>query len=922
MDKTYQPSAVEHWYENWEQQQYFSPQGDDPYCIMIPPPNVTGSLHMGHGFQISLMDALIRYHRMCGDKTLWQVGTDHAGIATQMVVERELSKQQKTRHDLGRDAFVDQIWQWKSQSGSKITAQIRRLGASLDWQRERFTLDDGLSHAVQEVFITLYREGLIYRGQRLVNWDPKFRTAISDLEVVNQEEQGHLWYIRYPLSDDSGDVVVATTRPETLLGDAAVAVHPDDPRYLPLHGKTIRLPLCDRDIPIVLDACVDQEFGSGCVKITPAHDFNDYQMGQRHQLPLHDVFTADAHLNDTVPTVYQGLERFAARKKIVEDLQTQHYLVKVDAHKHSIPRGDRSGAVIEPRLTKQWFVRMESLAKPAVAAVADGKIKFIPANWQKTYYQWLENIEDWCISRQLWWGHRIPAWYDAEGEIYVGRDLEDVKQHYKLPHDTHLTQDDDVLDTWFSSALWPFSTLGWPAQTAELKEFYPTQVLVTGFDIIFFWVARMIMLGLKFTGTVPFHEVYITGLVRDSKGQKMSKSKGNTLDPLDLIDGISLPDLIEKRTQHTLLSTQQAEIAAQTTAEFPTGIKAYGTDAVRFTFCALATTGRDIRFDIARLEGYRNFCNKLWNAARFVLMHTRDEDFSTQQPKSVALAERWIQDRLQHTIQKAHDHFKAYRFDLLCKDLHEFIWHEYCDWYLELAKPTIYREDNPEARQATQYTLLVVLEQLLCLLHPIMPYITESIWQTLRRPLGLSSASIMIHRYPTVNESLFDPPAAAGVAWIKQFVLGVRTIRGEMNISPQQAVPILLQKASATDQRLLTENHSVLLTLTKASRIELLPPGSAAPESAIALAGEMEILIPLQDLIDTAAELSRLDKTIAKVEADLAKTQAKLANPKFLNHAPAEIQHKERTRAEQFTQTLTQLRQQYAKLQALAAQSV
>lgn len=916
MEKTYNPTAIEHWYEKWESQEHFIPNGDKPYCIMIPPPNVTGTLHMGHGFQLSLMDALIRYHRMCGDKTLWQVGTDHAGIATQMVVERELAKENKSRHDLGRDAFVEKVWEWKQRSGSRITNQVRRLGASVDWSRERFTMDEGLSHAVQEVFISLYREGLIYRGQRLVNWDPKFLTAISDLEVVNEEEQGHLWHIRYPLSDGSGSVVIATTRPETLLGDTAVAVHPDDPRYQAFHGKSIQLPLCDREIPLILDTDVDQEFGTGCLKITPAHDFNDYQIGQRHQLDMIDILTDDAHINTNAPAAYQGMDRYEARKQIVEDLKQLGLLEKIEPHQHKIPRGDRSGVVIEPRLTNQWFVKMESLAQAGIDVVANNQIKFIPDNWRKTYFQWLENIEDWCISRQLWWGHRIPAWYDEAGNVYVGQDEQEVRTREKLG-DVSLTQDEDVLDTWFSSALWPFSTLGWPEETEALKTFYPTQVLVTGFDIIFFWVARMIMMGLKFTDEIPFHEVYITGLIRDSEGQKMSKSKGNILDPLDLVDGINLEDLIEKRTQHMLVPKQKEAIIKQTRKEFPDGIKAYGVDAVRFTFCALASHGRDVRFDVARLEGYRNFCNKLWNASRFVLMNVEEETFSDMKLETLSLPDRFILDRLQHTIQSTHSYFRQYRFDLMCKTLYEFIWHEYCDWYLELVKPTIYGDDA-KSKRTTQFVLLTVLDHILRLLHPLMPYITEAIFQQIKIPLGLNDDSIMTAKFPEVNEDLFDEDAVISTQWVKNFIIGIRNIRGEMNISPNREVHVICHKTQTQDVDLIRANQTYLMSLAKLSDIQITQANDPLPTSAMTLAGEMEIHIPMKGLIDTQEELARIHREIEKVDKDLKRAKSKLDNPNFMDNAPDDVKAKELERAKAYSQKLAQLKEQHEKMQALS----
>ena len=721
MDKTFEPQSIEQQcYKSWEEAGLFKASGSgDPYCILLPPPNVTGSLHMGHGFQQTIMDALTRYHRMKGDNTLWQVGTDHAGIATQMVVERQLNAEGKTRHDLGREDFIKKVWEWKEHSGGTITGQMRRLGTSPDWSREVFTMDEDLSKAVTEVFVKLHEEGLIYRGKRLVNWDPVLHTAVSDLEVLNEEEDGHMWHMRYPLADGSGELVVATTRPETMLGDTAVAVHPDDERYQGFIGKEIKLPITGRLIPVIADDYVDQEFGTGCVKITPAHDFNDYDMGKRHNLPMINILTDDAKINDEAPEAYRGLDRFDARKQIVADLDAQGALVKIEPHKLKVPRGDRTGAVIEPYLTDQWYVAVESLAKPAIEAVESGEIRFVPENWNKTYYQWMHNIQDWCISRQLWWGHRIPAWYDENGNVFVGRTEEEVREKHALGSDVTLSQDDDVLDTWFSSALWPFATMGWPEETPDLETFVPSSVLVTGFDIIFFWVARMIMMTKKFTGKIPFKDIYITGLIRDENGDKMSKSKGNVLDPIDLIDGIDIESLVTKRTAGMMQPQLAEKIAKRTRKQFPDGIQAYGTDALRFTFAAMASTSRDINFDMARVEGYRNFCNKIWNASRFVLMNTEEHDTGRDGGEMVlSMADRWIWAKFQQTLVEFEKALEDYRFDIAAQTVYEFTWNQFCDWYLELTKPVLNNDASTEAeKRGTRHTLINVLESLLRLLH-------------------------------------------------------------------------------------------------------------------------------------------------------------------------------------------------------------
>lgn len=921
MDKHYQPAVIEKkGYERWERLNGFQPQlqgSTAAYSLVIPPPNVTGSLHMGHGFQHTLMDALTRYHRMSGKDTLWQVGCDHAGIATQMVVERELAKQQKTRHDIGRDAFVDTVHRWKDQYGGTICQQIRRLGASVDWSRERFTMDALYSAVVQKVFIELYREGLIYRGQRLVNWDPRFRTAISDLEVLSEEEDGFLWHIRYPLSDGSDHLTIATTRPETLLGDTAVAVHPDDTRYQSWIGKTLHLPLTDRHIPIIADDYVDPAFGSGCVKITPAHDFNDYAVGQRHQLPIINILTPDAKLNNTVPAAYRGLDRFTARQQVLADLTAQQLLAKTEPHRLKIPRGDRSGEVIEPYLTDQWFVKTEPLAKPAIAAVENGEIEFIPANWCKTYFQWLENIEDWCISRQLWWGHRIPAWYDESGAIYVGESESAVRAHYQLPPTLSLRQDDDVLDTWFSSALWPFATLGWPDHPKELARYYPTDVLVTGFDIIFFWVARMVMMSLKFTRKVPFRQVYITGLIRDADGQKMSKSKGNVLDPLDLIDGIELQSLLDKRTA-ALLNPKQADAIRKATAkQFPQGIAAYGTDALRFTFCSLASTGRNIRFDLGRLEGYRNFCNKLWNAARYVLMqceHPPSSD-TAGAPETLTLADQWIWGRLQHVIAECHRHFAQYRFDLLSQMLYEFIWHDFCDWYLELVKPVLSAGPAPQTRQ----TLAKVLETSLRLLHPLMPFITEEIWQKIAPlcDLNATNETLMLQAYPQVVAQRQYPHAQQTMAWLQQIIIAIRTIRAEMNIAPGKPLPIIFRQASSSEQQTLENEWHFVQALARLSDVRFISAAETPPPAATALVGDLEIFLPMAGLIDKQAELARLEKALGKLQKEHQACQQKLANPNYLNKAPSEVVENERGRLHTLTQDLEKLSQQRAEIAAL-----
>ena len=921
MDKTYQPDAIERrWYEHWEKAGYFAPQGDGtPYCIMIPPPNVTGSLHMGHGFNNAIMDTLIRYHRMKGQRTLWQMGTDHAGIATQMVVERKLAAEGESRHSLGREKFLEKIWQWKAESGGTIGRQLRRIGSSLDWSRERFTMDDGLSRAVQTAFIRLFDEGLIYRGKRLVNWDPQFHTAISDLEVENKEEAGHMWHFRYPLSDGSGHLVVATTRPETMLGDTAVAVHPEDPRYRDMIGKTIRLPLAERDIPIIGDDYVDPDFGSGCVKITPAHDFNDYEVGKRHNLPMINIMTRDASLNDQVPEAYRGLDRFVARKKVVDDLDALGLLEKIDDHKLMVPRGDRSGAVIEPFLTDQWFVSIASLAQPAIKAVEEGQIQFVPKQYENMYFSWMRDIQDWCISRQLWWGHRIPAWYDDAGNIYVGENEAAVREKYSL-NDRPLHQDDDVLDTWFSSALWTFSTLGWPDNTEDLKLFHPTDVLVTGFDIIFFWVARMIMMTLKFTGQVPFKTVYVHGLVRDAEGQKMSKSKGNVLDPLDLIDGISLQDLVEKRTGGLMQPQMAQKIDRRTRKEFPDGIQSYGTDALRFTFLSLASTGRDIKWDMGRIEGYRNFCNKIWNAARYVMMNTEEQDCGLNPADEVilSLADRWIISALQRAEQEVVDALEQFRFDQASHAAYEFIWNEYCDWYLELSKPVLYGDEYSEAeKRGTRRTLVRVLESILRMAHPFMPFITEEIWQRIAPLAGVQGETIMLAPFPTPEQDKLDSTAEADTQWLKEVITAIRNIRGEMRIPPGKALPLYLHNGDEEDRRRLEENRNFLSRLAKLENIVWLSPEQSAPPSVTQLVGRMEILVPMAGLIDKTAELDRLGKEIHKLKQEVGRADERLKNPGFADRAPAEVVAKERDKLNEYRSQLAKLEEQAEKIKYL-----
>ncbi|CQH01492.1 valine--tRNA ligase [Yersinia enterocolitica] len=951
LDKTYSPQEIEQpLYEHWEKQGYFKPNGDtskESYCIMIPPPNVTGSLHMGHAFQQTIMDTLIRYQRMQGKNTLWQAGTDHAGIATQMVVERKIAAEEgKTRHDYGRDAFIDKIWQWKGESGGTITRQMRRLGNSVDWERERFTMDDGLSNAVKEVFVRLHKEDLIYRGKRLVNWDPKLRTAISDLEVENRESKGSMWHLRYPLADgaktaDGKDyLVVATTRPETVLGDTGVAVNPEDPRYKDLIGKEVILPLVGRRIPILGDEHADMEKGTGCVKITPAHDFNDYEVGKRHALPMINILTFDgdirteAEVFDTngeatdacsgaIPEQFQGLERFAARKAVVAEFDKLGLLEEVKAHDLTVPYGDRGGVVIEPMLTDQWYVRTAPLAKVAIEAVENGEIQFVPKQYENMYYSWMRDIQDWCISRQLWWGHRIPAWYDEQGKVYVGRDEAEVRRENNLGADVALRQDEDVLDTWFSSGLWTFSTLGWPEQTEALKTFHPTSVVVSGFDIIFFWIARMIMLTMHFMKDengkpqVPFKTVYMTGLIRDDEGQKMSKSKGNVIDPLDMVDGISLEELLEKRTGNMMQPQLAEKIRKRTEKQFPNGIEPHGTDALRFTLAALASTGRDINWDMKRLEGYRNFCNKLWNASRFVLMNTEGQDCGQNGGEMVlSLADRWILAEFNQTIKAYREAMDTYRFDLAANILYEFTWNQFCDWYLELAKPVMNSGSEAELR-GTRHTLIEVLEALLRLAHPIIPYITETIWQRVKTLKGITADTIMLQPFPEYDASQVDEKALSDLEWIKQTIIAVRNIRAEMNIAPGKPLEVMLRGANAEAQRRVLENQSFIQSLARLSSLTLLPEGDKGPVSVTKLVEGAEVLIPMAGLIDKATELERLAKEVAKLEAEIERIEGKLSNEGFVARAPEAVVAKERERMAACAEAKQKLIKQQATIAAL-----
>ena len=918
MDKTFSPADIEtRWYEEWEAKNYFAPgSGEESYCIPIPPPNVTGTLHMGHGFQQAIMDALIRYNRMKGRSTLWQVGTDHAGIATQMLVERQLEAEGVSRHDLGRDQFIDKVWEWKEKSGGRITQQLRRLGASVDWSRERFTMDPELSEAVTEVFVRLYDEGLIYRGQRLVNWDPKLHTAISDLEVVQEEEAGSLWHLRYPIAGSEETLTVATTRPETMLGDTAVAVNPEDERYAHLVGKTILLPLTNREIPIIADDYVDAEFGSGCVKITPAHDFNDYAMGERHQLPMINILTADAHLNDDVPQPFRGMDRYEGRQAVVEAMDALGLLEKVEDHRLKVPRGDRSGVVIEPWLTLQWYVDAKKLAGPAIEAVEDGAIEFVPKQWENTYFAWMRDIQDWCISRQLWWGHRIPAWYDTEGNVYVGKDEATIRSKHRLPDNLALTQDDDVLDTWFSSALWTFSTLGWPEKTEELAKFHPASVLVTGFDIIFFWVARMIMMSLHLKREVPFKQVYVHGLVRDGEGQKMSKSKGNVLDPIDLIDGIDLETLVNKRTSSMMQPQQAAKIEKATRKQFPDGIPGYGTDALRYTFYSLASTGRDIKFDLGRMEGFRNFCNKLWNAARYVLMNTQGFDPAASSQRSDA--DEWILSRLQTTMTETANSIEQYRFDRAAQTLYDFVWNEYCDWYLELSKPVLWDETSSnELRHGTLRTLLEVLETVLRLMHPLMPFITEEIWQNVAPRLGISGDTIMLAPWPEANHELINGEAEAEMEWLKSIIVAVRTIRSESNIPPGDELGLILGNTVADDSIRMTRHTQALAKLAKVASITIAKSGEEQPPTLSALAGTIEVMVPMAGVIDVDKELGRLAKELDRLIAEQRRLAGKLSNDNFVARAPADVVDKERAKLADIETSISSVTAQKSKMEEL-----
>ncbi|MDA0143704.1 valine--tRNA ligase [Vibrio sp. RW] len=957
MEKTYNPTSIEQaLYQTWEEKGYFKPHGDtskEAYSIMIPPPNVTGSLHMGHAFQDTIMDTLIRAQRMKGKNTLWQVGTDHAGIATQMVVERKIAAEEgKTKHDYGREAFIDKIWEWKGESGGTITQQLRRLGASVDWDRERFTMDDGLSAATQEVFVRLYEEDLIYRGKRLVNWDPKLHTAISDLEVENKDKKGFMWHFRYPLAngvktaDGKDYIVVATTRPETMLGDTGVAVNPEDPRYKDLIGKEILLPVVNRLIPIVGDEHADMEKGTGCVKITPAHDFNDYEVGKRNNLPMINILTFNADIRDAaeifttngeesdvystdIPAKYQGMERFAARKAIVAEFEELGLLEEIKDHDLTVPYGDRGGVVIEPMLTDQWYVRTAPLAEPAVKAVEDGQIQFVPKQYENMYFAWMRDVQDWCISRQLWWGHRIPAWYDNDGKVYVGRTEEEVREKNNLAPVVVLKQDDDVLDTWFSSALWTFGTQGWPEDTEALKTFHPSEVLVSGFDIIFFWVARMIMMTMHFVkdedgkAQVPFKTVYMTGLIRDENGDKMSKSKGNVLDPIDMIDGIGLEELVEKRCGNMMQPKLAAKIEKNTRKTFENGIEPHGTDALRFTLAAMASTGRDINWDMKRLEGYRNFCNKLWNASRYVLMNTEEHDcgmsLSVEDRANMefSLADKWIESQFEVTAKEFNAHLDNYRLDMAANTLYEFIWNQFCDWYLELTKPVLWKGSEAQ-QQATRYTLITVLEKTLRLAHPVLPYITESIWQSVK-PLvdGVEGETIMTQALPQFNEDNFNAEIVEDIEWVKTFITAIRNLRAEYDIAPSQGLEVMIKVADEKDAARIEANKIVLNSLAKLDDIKVLADDKETPACATKLVGKSELMIPMAGLIDKDAELARLDKEVAKTHGEINRIEGKLGNEGFVAKAPEAVIAKEREKLEGYQETLVKLEEQKMTIAAL-----
>ena len=919
--KAFDASAIEtRIYEEWERGGYFAPSGQGPaFSIAIPPPNITGTLHVGHSFQQSLMDAIIRYRRMANYNTLWQTGTDHAQISTQMVVTEQLLEEGTSPQEIGRDAFIERVWQWKEESGGIITQQMRRMGSSVDWSRERFTMDEGFSHAVNEVFVRLYEEGLIYKGQRLVNWDPTLNTAVSDLEVISEPEAGSLWYLRYPLEEGlqtrkgDGYLIVATTRPETMLGDTAVAVNPKDDRFHNLIGRHVRLPLADRRIRIIGDDHVDMEFGTGCLKITPAHDFNDYEIGIRHNLKKISVLTKQGTMNENVPKEFRGLDRFEARAQIVAVLEKENLLERVESYEVQVPRGERSGDIVEPLITEQWFVDIKPLAQPAIDKVLDGSIKFQPRRWENVYFSWMRDLRDWCISRQQWWGHQIPAWYDEEGSVYVGRDEEEARAKAGLAATVPLTRDSDVLDTWFSSALWTFGTLGWPEQTEELRTFHPTDVLVTGHDIIFFWVARMIMLTLHFTEEIPFQTVYITGLVRDAEGRKMSKTKGNGLDPLDLVDGISLEDLLAKRTSNLTQRSLKAQIEKHTRRDFPNGIQAFGADALRFTFCAIASPTSSYNFDIARVEGYYFFCNKLWNALRFTISQTEDVDLD--EPRELAVSDRWIRSSLAVLIQECRQDLETYRFDLFAQRSYEFIWHEFCDWYLEFIKPILYDQDMEGARlHGTKYTLLEVAEVILRLIHPAMPFITEELWQTVAPLLGKDTASIMLEPYPASEDFLRDQAAETAINWLKGVISAVRNIRGERQIPPNTEVQVLFSNGTPQDRDLEKEHHVLLCKLAKISESQWLDDHNQSPYGSTQVIDRLNIHVPFVDKQEMQAEHTRLEKELIRTTKELDGINRKLDNPNFTARAPDHVVQTQRKKAKESTHKKQVLEQQLEQI--------